>query len=146
MLTAVVMLKTLVAVAGLSLLGQGVLVILAGAGRERNVFFRILAIISAPAIKGVRLITPRALVPDRYIGAAAFCLLAGLYLALILQQRALCLADLRQPLCRALTTEYVQRCQSGQAFACEVLQRGGVQPPERPAGKSDARRQEALKS
>ena len=139
MLTAVVILKALVAVAGLSLLGQGALVILAGAGRERNVFYRILKIISSPAVKAVRFITPRVLVPDRFIGAAAFFLLAGIYLALILQQRELCLRDLSQPWCRALAVEYAQRCQSGQSFACEALQRGAGPPPA-PAGTSDTRR------
>lgn len=133
MLTLVVILKALVAVAGLSLLGQGVLVMLAGAGRERNMFYRILKIISAPAVKVVRFITPRVLMPDRFIGAAAFFLLAGIYLALILQQRELCLRDLHQPWCQALAVEYVQRCQSGESFACEALQRGAGQPPATPA-------------
>ena len=133
MLTAVVILKALIAVAGLSLLGQGVLFILAGAGRERNMFYRILGIISAPAVKAVRFITPRALVPDRYIGAAAFFLLAGIYLALILQQRELCLKDLSQPWCQELAAEYVQRCQNGQSFACEALRRGAGQPPAVPS-------------
>ena len=124
MLTAVVILKALVAVAGLSLLGQGVLAILAGAGREQNMFYRILKIISAPAVKVVRFITPRVLVPDAYIGMAAFFLLAGVYLALILQQRELCLKDLRQPWCQPLAVEYAQRCQAGQTRACEILRRG----------------------
>lgn len=133
MLTAVVILKALVAVAGLSLLGQGALVILAGAGREQNMFYRILKIISAPAVKVVRYITPRVLVPDRFIGAAAFFLLAGIYLALILQQRELCLRDLGQPWCQALAAEYAQRCQNGQSLACEALQHGVNQPPSIPA-------------
>lgn len=133
MLTAVVILKALVAVAGLTLLGQGVLAILAGAGREQNMFYRILMIISAPAVKVVRFITPRVLVPDRFIGAAAFFLLAGIYLALILQQRELCLKDLGQPWCQTLAAEYAQRCQNGQSLACEVLRRGASQPPSTPA-------------
>ena len=136
MLTVIVIIKALVAVAGLSLLGQGVLVILAGAGRERNMFYRILKIIGSPAVKAVRFITPRVLVPDRFIGAAAFFLLAGIYLALILQQRELCLRDLNQPWCQALALEYAQRCQSGQSFACEALQRGGGQSPATPPGKA----------
>jgi hypothetical protein len=132
MLTAVVILKALIAVAGLSLLGQGVLYLLAGAEREKNIFYRILKTISAPVVKTVRFITPRVLVTDAYIGMAAFFLLAGVYLALILQQRELCLKDLRQPWCQPLAVEYAQRCQAGQTQACEALQRGAGSPPATP--------------
>jgi hypothetical protein len=141
MLTFVVILKALIAVAGLSLLGQGVLYVLAGVGREKNVFYRVLKTISAPVVKAVRLVTPRALVPEAYIGVAAFFLLAGIYLALILQQRELCLKDLRAPWCQALAVEYAQRCQSGQSYACEALQRSaGSQPSTPPAGASGPKR------
>ena len=138
MLTAVVILKVLIAVAGLSLLGQGVLHLLAGAGREKNIFYRILETISAPVVKAVRFITPRVLMPDAYIGMAAFFLLAGVYLALILQQRELCLKDLRQPWCQPLAVEYAQRCQGGQSQACEVLRRAGVSPSSVPPAGAPA--------
>ena len=126
MLTLLVVVKALVAVAGLALVGQGVLYLLAGAGRGTNVFYRILRTITFPATWSVRLITPRKFVPDAYIGFAAFFLLAGIYLAIVLQQRELCLADLRQPACERLAMDYQQRCASGQREACEILQRGDV--------------------
>lgn len=84
MLTVVVILKALAEVAGLALLGQGILALLAGAQREKNLFYQVLSTITKPVIRATRLITPRALVPDAYIGAAAFFLVAGLWLALTL--------------------------------------------------------------
>ena len=126
MLTIVVILKALIAVAGLALLGQGILYVLAGAGRETNVFYRILRTITFPATWLVRLITPRKFVPDAYIGFAAFFLLAGIYLAVVIEQRERCLADLRQPACERLEMDYRQRCTNGQLDACEILQRGDV--------------------
>jgi len=81
MLTLVVVLKALAEVAGLALLGQGILFLLASASREQNLFYRIIQTITAPIIRFTRLITPR-FVPDRQIGLAAFFLVAGLWLAL----------------------------------------------------------------
>jgi hypothetical protein len=81
MLTLIVVLKALAEVAGLALLGQGILFLLAGAGREQNVFYQVIQTITAPIIRFTRLITPR-FVPDRHIGLAAFFLVAGIWLAL----------------------------------------------------------------
>jgi ABC-type uncharacterized transport system permease subunit len=81
MLTLIVVLKALAEVAGLALLGQGILFLLAGASREQNVFYRVIQTITAPIIRFTRLITPR-FVPDRHIGLAAFFLVAGIWLAL----------------------------------------------------------------
>lgn len=81
MLTLVIVLKALTEVAGLALLGQGILFLLAGASRAQNIFYRVIQTITAPIIRFTRLITPR-FVPDRQIGLAAFFLVAGLWLAL----------------------------------------------------------------
>ena len=81
MLTVVIILKALTEIAGLALLGQGVLFVLAGAGREQNLFYKVLRTVTAPIIRAVRFITP-GFVPDRHIGMAAFFLVAGLWLAL----------------------------------------------------------------
>jgi len=81
MLTLVVVLKALAEVAGLALLGQGILFLLAGTSREQNVFYRVIQTITAPIIRFTRMITPR-FVPDRQIGLAAFFLVAGIWLAL----------------------------------------------------------------
>jgi|MudIll2142460700_1097286.scaffolds.fasta_scaffold00287_4 hypothetical protein len=84
MLTIVVILKALAEVAGLALFGQGILHLLAGAGREQNLFYQVLSTITRPVIRATRLITPRSMVPDAYIGVAAFFLVAGLWLAFTL--------------------------------------------------------------
>jgi hypothetical protein len=126
MLTVIVVLKTLTFIAGFTLLGQGILYVLAGAGRETNFFYRILRAITSPATKLVRLVTPRKFVPDPYIGAAAFFLMTGIYFALVLQQRDMCLSDLSQPSCERLVRDLEQRCVGGEDAACAKLQRGVV--------------------
>lgn len=71
--------KGLVEVALLSLIGQGVLYVLAGRGREVNVFYKILCILTLPVFKLARLVAPR-FVPDRYLGLVALVLLVALWL------------------------------------------------------------------
>lgn len=82
----------LIQVAGYSLLGQGLLYMLAGAKREQNVFYRILKTITSPAIRAVRFITPR-FVLDAHIPFATFILLVWLGLALVKLRRYLCVSN-----------------------------------------------------
>jgi hypothetical protein len=134
MMTLLVILKALVEIAGLALIGQGILFVLAGAGREQNVFYRMLRTITTPVTKLVRLITPRRLVPDAFIGLAAFFLMAGVYLALLLEQRNQCLADLSHPSCERLVVDLTQRCVAGADEACAAIKRGsGLAQPLPPA-------------
>lgn len=138
MLTVIVILKALIAVAALSLLGQAILSLLAGAGRESNIFYRTLKTLTRPAIAAVRFITPRRLVPDEYIGFAAFFLLAGLYLALVIQQTSLCVQDLKHQACERLVVEYQRRCEAGQQEACGRLAESGITLPS-PGGTAPVR-------
>jgi hypothetical protein len=101
MLTLIVILKALTEVAGLALLGQGVLFLLAGSGREQNVFYRTLKTITSPVVRFTRLITPR-FVADRHIGMAAFFLVAGVWLALGIEKLQLCRETPSHPACAAL--------------------------------------------
>jgi hypothetical protein len=101
MLEIVVLLKALTEIAGLALLGQGVLYVFAGANREQNLFYRVLKTITTPIIRVVRFITPRS-VADRHIGMAAFFLLAGIWLALIIEYRGLCVEEPRHSACERL--------------------------------------------
>lgn len=48
----------------LALLGQGVLYVLAGAGRQSNVFYKLLVLLSQPFTAPVQLLVPRALTRD----------------------------------------------------------------------------------
>lgn len=67
----------------LSLIAQGLLHVLAGPGRERNLFYSILKAITAPVLKAVRFITPR-FIADRHIGFLALFFLVCLEAVLIL--------------------------------------------------------------
>ena len=82
-------LRALVEVAGLLLLGQGVLFLLAGPRREDNAVYRMLAIATRPVLRLVRRVTPRAIV-DRHLPLVAFFLLLWLWIALAAVKRALC--------------------------------------------------------
>jgi hypothetical protein len=82
-------LRTLVEVAGYALLGQGVLVLLAGKYRDQNLFYRVLRIVTQPVVRAVRFITPR-LVLDAHIPMLTFFLLFWLWVVLALVKRHLC--------------------------------------------------------
>ena len=77
----IVILKALTEVAGVGMLGQGVLYVLAGGKREQNVVYNLFRIITSPITKATRAITPR-FVLDQHIGLVAFFLLIVLWLAL----------------------------------------------------------------
>ncbi len=83
MLTVVVILKALMEIAGLALVGQGVLYVFAGARREHNVFYGVLRTMTSPVVRLTRFITPR-FIPDQQMGFVTFFLVAGLWLALVL--------------------------------------------------------------
>jgi hypothetical protein len=82
-------LRTLVEVAGFALLGQGVLVLLAGKYREQNIFYRVLRIITGPAVRAVRFTTPRFIL-DAHIPVLTFFLLFWLWIMLAFAKRHLC--------------------------------------------------------
>jgi hypothetical protein len=58
--------RALVEVAGLVLLGQGVLYLIAGPRREGNAMYRAFAIVSGPPVRLVRMLVPRA-IGDRFV-------------------------------------------------------------------------------
>ncbi len=88
-LLLVSILRTLVEVAGFSLLGQGILALLAGKHRHDNLFYKILQSVTAPVVKAVRSITPR-LIIDAHIPMLTFFLLFWLWIALAFAKRSLC--------------------------------------------------------
>lgn len=81
MYQTVVILKAIVEIAGLALLGQGLLVILAGQQRHQNMFYTVLKIITSPVFKVTRFIAPRFIV-DQHIGFLAFFFLMVIWFAL----------------------------------------------------------------
>lgn len=82
-------LRALVEVAGFSLLGQGVLGMLAGKYRDQNLFYRVLRIVTQPVVRAVRFITPRFVI-DAHIPMLTFFLLFWLWIVLALFRRHLC--------------------------------------------------------
>ena len=82
--------RALVEVAGLALLGQGLLAVLAGRKRDDNFVYRLLQIVTSPIIKLVRLITPR-FVLDAHMRLLTFFLLFWIWLGLAVLKRYLSL-------------------------------------------------------
>ena len=82
-LLLVVMLKALAELAGMFLLGRGLLWVLAGGKRMENIFFQVIAVLTDPVIRAVRWIVPR-VVLDGYIPAIAFGLVLWVWLAIVL--------------------------------------------------------------
>ena len=66
--------KALVELAGLFILGQGLLYVLAGRNRDANFFYQLLQSLTRPVYRLVRFITPK-IVVDRHIPIAAFIVL-----------------------------------------------------------------------
>jgi hypothetical protein len=77
----IVILKALTEIAGVALLGQGVLWVIAGSKRDQNVVYGLFRTLTTPVTKAARWITPR-VVLDQHIGLVAFFLVLVLWLAL----------------------------------------------------------------
>ena len=72
-------LRALVEVAGMFLLAQGLLFLLSGATREKNIVYQLFKIITRPVIQMTRFVTPRVIV-DKHIPFVAFFILFWLWL------------------------------------------------------------------
>jgi hypothetical protein len=81
-LLLVVILKALAELAGMFLLGRGLLWVLAGRRRMDNIFYQVLAIVTDPVIRVARWVTPR-LVMDSHVPVVAFALVAWLWLTIV---------------------------------------------------------------
>lgn len=88
-LLLVSVLRALVEVAGMFLIGQGVLYVLAGSRRDRNVVYLFFRLVTSPVIRLTRWITPR-VVLDGHIPFVAFTVLFWLWIALAVAKRHLC--------------------------------------------------------
>ena len=93
MLQFITILKAMAEVALLAFLGQGILFIMAGSNRDKNLVFTMLKTVTMPVTKFIRFVSP-GIVMDRHIPLASFILLivlwAGLTIAkvtLVLQTR-----------------------------------------------------------
>jgi len=88
-LLIVTILKALAELAGMFMLGQGLLYLLAGAKREQNLFYQLLRVLTGPVMKFARLITPKAVV-DRHIPLVAFLLLFWVWAFLTFAKIQIC--------------------------------------------------------
>jgi hypothetical protein len=85
------MARALVEVAGMLMIGQGVLWLFGRKARDGNFIYDLFKKGTAPVTRFTRLITPR-FVHDAHIGLLAFFLLAWLWIALAAAKRYMCVA------------------------------------------------------
>lgn len=81
-LLLVVIAKALAELAGMFLLGRGLLYVLAGRNRQGNLFYQVISIVTNPVIRAARWITPR-VVMDKHIPVVALVLLLWVWLAIV---------------------------------------------------------------
>ena len=93
-----VILQTLILVAGLALFGQLIVGAFNWRGRHQNFVYQLFGIVTRPVVRAVRLITPR-VVLDPHVPIVAFLLLFFGYFAVGLVHRDVCLSDLTQAGC-----------------------------------------------
>jgi hypothetical protein len=90
MLLLVSSIKLVAEIALLCLVGQGVLGLVAGPRREGNAFYKVLAVVTGPFVRGARWLSPRVVI-DRHVPLVAFLLLAMAWLAATVVRIGICL-------------------------------------------------------
>ena len=93
-----VIVHTLILVAGLALFGQGVVGVFNWQRRHENFVYQLLSVVTRPVVRAVRLITPRVII-DGHVPLVAFLLLVFGYFGIGLWHRDVCLRDLEQAGC-----------------------------------------------
>lgn len=78
----IVIAKALAELAGLFLLGRGLLYLLAGHKRDNNLFYQVMSVITNPVIRLTRLITPKVVI-DRHIPYVAFLLVVWIWVIVV---------------------------------------------------------------
>ncbi len=89
MLTLVSIFKLLAEIALLSMAGQWLLGLLAGAKRDQNLFYQLLQVLTRPVVSFARLVTPRVVI-DRHVPIVAFLLLVSVWLAATISKITIC--------------------------------------------------------
>ncbi|MBL8338693.1 MAG: hypothetical protein JNM97_18155 [Rhodoferax sp.] len=90
MLALVTTVKLIAEIALMALLGQWVLGLLAGAKRDKNIFYQLLQILGRPFVSVARLVSPRFVV-ERHLPLVAFLLLFFVWLAVTILKIQTCL-------------------------------------------------------
>ncbi len=90
MLLFVSSIKLVAEIALFALAGQWLLGLLAGQKRDANFFYQLLAVVTKPFVRGMRVIAPRQVI-DRHLPLAAFVLLLTVWLIATMVRINLCL-------------------------------------------------------
>ena len=90
MLLLVSTVKLIAEIALMALLGQWLLGLLAGAKRDKNLFYQILQILGRPFVSVARLVSPKFVV-ERHLPLVAFLLLAFVWLGVTILKIQTCL-------------------------------------------------------
>jgi hypothetical protein len=90
MLLLVSSIKLVAEIALLSLAGQWLLGLLAGAKRDSNFFYRLLAVLTGPFLRGARWLSPKVVI-DRHVPLVAFLLLSFVWVFATIFKVQLCL-------------------------------------------------------
>jgi len=90
MLTLAVTVKLIAEIALMALLGRWLLGLLAGAKRDKNIFYQILEILVRPFVAMARLVSPRFIV-ERHLPLVAFFLLLFVWLGATILKIQICL-------------------------------------------------------
>lgn len=96
-----VIIKAVIEIAGMALLAQFVLGLLAWGRRQENFVYRLFEIVTRPFTRLTRLVTPRFIL-DQHIPLATFFLLLFVWLVILFELRASCVADPQQRACAPL--------------------------------------------
>ena len=83
--------QLLLYIGGLGLAGQGLLFLLAGQGKENNLFYQLICMVNKPWALLARFISPKQIV-DSQIPFVAFCIVGILYIAGTLAKIEYCLS------------------------------------------------------
>lgn len=82
-------LKALVEVAGMALIGQGLIGLISGKSKQDNFVYRIFLVITSPIYKLARAISPR-FIADAHMGLASFFIVFWLWIGLVYAKAYIC--------------------------------------------------------
>jgi hypothetical protein len=82
--------QLLLYIGGLGLAGQGLLYVLAGQGRDTNLFYQLICMVNKPWTVIARFISPKQIV-DSQVPFVAFCIVGILYMAVTIAKIEYCL-------------------------------------------------------
>jgi hypothetical protein len=96
-----VIVKAVIEIAGMALIGQFILGLLAWGKRQQNFVYRLFEVVTRPFTRLTRLVTPKFIV-DQHIPLATFLLLFFVWVVILFELRASCVADPQQRACAQL--------------------------------------------